>query len=67
MVVARMMRRMKMLVKVLLVASSLVLVGCAFTESSVEEVGGQFQEGLQGRGRIVPDDPTSDSFGPLYR
>jgi hypothetical protein len=62
-----MMRRMKTLIALFLSAFFLGLGGCAFTESSVEDVGGQFQEGLQGRGRIVPDNPTSDSFGPLYR
>lgn len=62
-----MMRRMKTLAVLFLSVFFLGLGGCAFTESSVEDVGGQFQEGLQGRGRLVPDNPTSDSFGPLYR
>jgi hypothetical protein len=40
---------------------------CAVSETSIDDVGNQFQEGLQGRGRIVPNDPTSDSFGPTYQ
>ena len=49
------------------VASLFFLNGCAVSETSIDEVGTQFQEGLQGRGRIVPNDPTSDSFGPTYQ
>jgi hypothetical protein len=48
-------------------ASTPFLTGCAVAETSAEEVGQQFTEGLQGRGRIVPNDPTSDEFGPLYQ
>ncbi len=44
-----------------------VFSGCSVTEESVEGVGTQFQEGIQGRGHIVPNDPTSDSFGPVYQ
>jgi hypothetical protein len=40
---------------------------CAVSESSLEDVGTQFEQGLQGRGQIVPNDPTSDGFGPLYQ
>lgn len=40
---------------------------CAVTESSIEDVGTQFEQGLQGRGRIVPNDPTTDAFGPVYQ
>lgn len=51
----------------LLAASTFFFSGCAVSETSVEDVGQQFTEGLQGRGRIVPNDPTSDDFGPLYQ
>jgi hypothetical protein len=44
-----------------------VLAGCAVSETTTEEVGQQFQRGIQGGGRIVPNDPTSDSFGNEYR
>ncbi|MDX2080418.1 MAG: hypothetical protein SFU53_06505 [Terrimicrobiaceae bacterium] len=50
----------------LLIALSL-LAGCAVAEQDAGEIGQQFQDGLQGRGRIVPNDPTSDSFGDEYR
>ena len=43
------------------------LTGCAMTENSVEDVGQQFQQGLQGEGKLTPNNPTSDSFGPEYR
>jgi len=37
------------------------------TENSVEDVGQQFQQGLHGEGKLTPNNPTSDSFGPEYR
>jgi hypothetical protein len=43
------------------------LAACAVTESSLEDVGTQFEQGIQGRGQIVPNDPTSDGFGPIYQ
>jgi hypothetical protein len=51
---------------------SLVLVlfsfsACTVSEQAGADVGRQVQQGLQGQGRIVPNDPTSDSFGPEYR
>ena len=45
---------------------SIGLSGCAVTEGSVEEVGQQFQRGIQGGGQIVPNDPLRDDFGPDY-
>jgi hypothetical protein len=44
-----------------------LLTGCAVSESSTDEVGQQFQRGIQGQGSIVPNNPTHDSFGPDYR
>jgi hypothetical protein len=43
-----------------------LLSGCAISEQSVEDVGTRFEEGIQGRGQIVPNDPLKDSFGPDY-
>ena len=45
----------------------LLLGGCAISEKSAEDVGEQFQEGIQGRGKIVPNQTLSDDFGPDYR
>jgi hypothetical protein len=45
----------------------LLLGGCAISERSAEDVGEQFQEGIQGRGKIVPNQTLSDDFGPDYR
>ena len=45
----------------------LLLGGCAVSEQSAEDVGEKFQEGIQGRGKIVPNDTLSDDFGPDYR
>ena len=43
-----------------------LLPGCAISEQSVEDVGNRFEEGIQGRGQIIPNHPMSDSFGPDY-
>ncbi|MDD5198889.1 MAG: hypothetical protein PHC88_03730 [Terrimicrobiaceae bacterium] len=49
------------------VCLSAFLAGCAVSESSTADVGQQFQRGIQGQGQVVPNNPTSDSFGPEYR
>lgn len=46
--------------------AAVLLGGCALAEQDAAGVGNQFQEGIQGRGRIVPNDPTADSFGSEY-
>ncbi|MFY8269524.1 MAG: hypothetical protein ACOVLK_09010 [Terrimicrobiaceae bacterium] len=46
---------------------ALLLSGCAISERSMEDVGQQFEQGIQGRGQIVPNDPTTDDFGSEYR
>ena len=43
-----------------------LLGGCAVAEQDAGAVGDQFQRGLQGKGRIVPNDPTSNSFGQEF-
>ncbi len=48
-------------------STALLCTSCAISETSADDVGDQFQEGIQGRGRIVPNDPTNDSLGPEYR
>ena len=58
---------MKGLVLILSLQILLFLGGCAISEHSAEDVGEQFQEGIQGRGKIVPDRALSDDFGPDYR
>lgn len=40
--------------------------GCAVAEQDAGQVGDQFQRGLQGQGRIIPNNPTTDSFGTDY-
>lgn len=45
----------------------LLLGACSVADQSAADVGTQFQNGIQGRGQIVPNDPTSDSFGADYR
>ncbi len=45
----------------------LFVAGCAVAEQDASAVGQQFQQGLQGRGQIVPNDPTADSFGDEFR
>lgn len=41
--------------------------GCTIAEQDATDVGNQLQDGLQGRGRIVPNDPMNDSFGADYQ
>ena len=45
----------------------LLLGGCAVSEQSAEDVSEKFQNGIQGRGKIVPNRTMSDDFGPDYR
>jgi protein involved in sex pheromone biosynthesis len=58
---------MKGLIFILSLQILLMLSGCAVSEQSAEDVGEQFQEGIQGRGKIVPNETLSDDFGPDYR
>lgn len=44
-----------------------VMAGCSIAEQDASGVGDQFQRGIQGQGQIVPNNPTSDSFGSDYR
>ena len=46
--------------------AAVALTGCSVAEQDAT-VGEKFQRGIKGEGRIVPNDPTSDSFGPEYR
>ena len=43
------------------------LGGCSIAEQDANSVGQKFQEGIQGRGTVVPNNPTKDSFGPEYQ
>ncbi|MEX1117728.1 MAG: hypothetical protein WEB60_02945 [Terrimicrobiaceae bacterium] len=52
---------------IVLVGACVLLGACAVAEQDATAVGNQFQDGLQGRGRIIQQDPTNDSFGPEYR
>ncbi|MEI6337135.1 MAG: hypothetical protein WCQ57_00970 [Verrucomicrobiota bacterium] len=47
--------------------AAVVLAGCSVVESDTVKVGDQFQRGIQGKGQIVPNNPTTDSFGSEYR
>lgn len=63
-----MLRAMKGTIFVLFVlALALFPTGCTTGESATQRVGQRLSDGLQGRGQIVPNNPTSDSFGPTYR
>ncbi len=44
-----------------------IISGCTVAETSVDNVSDRFQQGLQGRGQIVPNNPTTDSFGSDYQ
>jgi len=43
------------------------LSACSVADHGAASVGQQFQDGIQGKGQIVPNNPTRDSFGPEYR
>ena len=60
-------RRMKGVFLFFSVVLVLTLNACSVADQGAAGVGQQFQNGLQGRGQIVPNDPTQDSFGPDYR
>lgn len=45
----------------------LTLGACSVAEQDASGVGQQFQDGIRGKGQIVPNNPTRDSFGPEYR
>jgi len=60
-------RRMKGMKFLLGCVASLLLGACSVAQQDAADVGQQFQDGIQGRGRIVPNDPTRDSFGPEYQ
>ncbi len=49
------------------VMSLLLVGGCSIAEQDAGDVGQKFQQGIQGQGRIVPNNPTSDSFGSDYQ
>ncbi|MGA9580212.1 MAG: hypothetical protein WBL40_16975 [Terrimicrobiaceae bacterium] len=43
------------------------LAGCSVAEQDVSDVGETFERGIKGEGRIVPNDPTRDAFGPEFQ
>ncbi len=47
--------------------AAVVLTGCSAADQDAVKVGDQFQRGIQGQGQIVPNNPSSDSFGSEYR
>ncbi len=49
------------------ILSLLFVGGCSIAEQDASDVGQKFQQGIQGQGRIVPRDPTADSFGSDYQ
>ena len=61
------MRNVKKLCTIFALAVGAVLAGCTVAERDISEVGDQFQQGIQGRGRLVEMDTTTDSFGSEYR
>jgi hypothetical protein len=58
---------MKSVIFFLMLLVPVFLNSCAVSEQSVGEVGEKFQEGIQGRGTIIPHNATTDTFGPEFR
>lgn len=47
--------------------AAVIWTGCSVTDQDGTNVQEQLKRGAQGQGRIVPNDPTVDSFGSEYR
>ena len=47
--------------------AAVALKGCSVAEQDAAGVGEQFERGIKGEGRIVPNNPTSDAFGPEFQ
>jgi len=63
-----MLRPMKGTISLFAILALLFVVnGCTTAETGATRIGQRLQDGLQGQGQIVPNDPTSDSFGQEYR
>ena len=45
----------------------MTLAGCSIAEQDAGDIGDKLERGIKGEGRIVPNDPTADSFGPEYQ
>ena len=45
----------------------MIWTGCSVTDQEGADVRDQLKRGVQGQGRIVPNDPNVDSFGSEYR
>jgi len=45
----------------------LTLSACSVADQGGAGVGQRLTDGIQGKGQIVPNNPTHDSFGPEYR
>jgi hypothetical protein len=45
-------------------ALAIALAGCSVAEQDASDVGETFERGIKGQGRIIPNNPTNDSFGP---
>jgi hypothetical protein len=59
--------RMKGVILFFSVVLIFTLSACSVADQGGPGVGQQFQDGIQGKGQIVPNNPTRDSFGPDYR
>jgi hypothetical protein len=59
--------RMKVVFLFFSVALLLTFGACSATDQGATRVGQRLQDGLQGRGEIVPNNPTGGSFGADYR
>jgi len=62
-----MLRRMKGMLFYFTLILLCSLGACSVAEQDTVAVGQKLQDGLQGRGSIVPNNPTQDSFGPEYQ
>lgn len=62
-----MLHEMKSLIFFASLLALLSLGACSTAGQGVDGVGQTFEDGIQGRGKIVPNNPTSDSFGSDYQ
>lgn len=62
-----MLNRMKGVIFFFALVLVLSVAGCTVADQDGPRIGERLQDGLQGRGKIVPNNVTSDSFGSDYQ
>jgi hypothetical protein len=59
------MQRVKHAWRMVLVLVGLSISGCALTDQTPNDVGEKFQQGIQGKGHLVPQDESGATTEPM--